>query len=99
MTKLFLSMVGSIFDREDTTTAFRLIDAALDARVEIQVWACGGATLLTSKHLGFTRPRNILELGTNRSDHDYPTSSALVSRLMERSDSRLRWCICRHCLE
>lgn len=99
MSKLFLSMVGSIFEREDVTSAFRLIDAAVAGGFDITVWACGGATLLTQKQLGRARPRNFLELGTIRTDIDYPTTAVFAAALLSRADGHLHWCVCRHCME
>ena len=99
MTQLFVAMMGTSFEGEDTTTLLRMVDASLDSNFTVTVWTCGGATLLTARHLGLTRPRNLLELGTSRTDHEYPTTAALIHSLIQKSDRRLRWLVCRHCMQ
>jgi hypothetical protein len=99
MTHLFIGTVAAPFEGEETTSLLRIVDAALAEQLQVTVWACRGATLLSQQDLGETRVRNLLELGGERSDHEYPTTAALIGGLFTRADGRLRWFVCSHCLQ
>ncbi len=90
---LFFTM-GSPYESDLTTSLFRLVEAALAQNHEVVVWACAGATALTMETLGARKPRNFLSLGTH-----YPSTAALVKAMLVNSDGRLKWYICRHCME
>lgn len=91
---IFFAALGAPFESDSTTTLFRLIDAALARQHTVIVWTCGGATTLTLQTLGDRRPRNFLNF-----DAEYPSTAKLVRALLDGSDGRLHWHICRHCME
>jgi sulfur relay (sulfurtransferase) complex TusBCD TusD component (DsrE family) len=98
-TSIFLGVMGAPYESELTTTLLRLVDEALHQGHQITVWTCGGATLLTHSALGRTKPRNVFDLGTTRTIHDYPSVAALITALMSAGAGRLRWYVCSHCME
>lgn len=89
---LLLAVMGAPHSNEMVSTTFRLVEAVLARGGRAQVWACGYATALTSTGLGAHKPRNIVEW--NRT---YPSTSALVSELLDRGGDAVAWSVCRFC--
>lgn len=96
---IFLGVMGAPYESELCTTLLRLVDAALRQGHPVTVWTCGGATTLTLRSLGDTKPRNLFDLGTERRDATYPSTAALVTALLTMAEGRLQWLVCRHCME
>lgn len=82
------------YESDMVTTLFRLINEAIDQEHHIIVWACGSATAMTLDSIGESKPRNFSQLSL-----EYPSVTALVKTLLEKSEGRLQWFICRHCME
>jgi sulfur relay (sulfurtransferase) complex TusBCD TusD component (DsrE family) len=93
LTALLLVM-GPPYESDLTTTLLRLVEAALGAGHRIVVWTCGGATALTQRTLGASKPRNPM-----RPADRHPSTSRLVAGLVNRSGGALRWYVCRQCMD
>jgi hypothetical protein len=92
--RLLLVVMGSPFESDLTTTLLRLVEAALAQGHRLVVWTCGGATALTLRTMGRSKPRNPL-----RPEARYPSTARLIGGLVSRGEGRLRWYVCRQCLE
>jgi len=99
MSRLFFGVMGAPYAGEEITTLFRMIDAAIEQQHDVTVWTCGGATLLTQESTGPVLPRNLLALGTPDGERDHPTTANVIRQLMDRAQGRLRWLVCRHCMQ
>jgi sulfur relay (sulfurtransferase) complex TusBCD TusD component (DsrE family) len=95
---LFFGVMGAPYESELCMSLFRLVSEALDGGHSVTVWTCGGATSLTRRALGETKPKNLLDLldGSNRA---YPSTAALIAAMVRNSAGRLQWHVCRHCAE
>jgi hypothetical protein len=91
---LLLLLLGSPYESDLTTTLLRLVESALGRGHRLVVWACGGATALTVRTMGQGKPRNPLRPGVR-----YPSTARLVGALVGGSEGRLRWYVCRQCME
>lgn len=98
-TSLFFGVMGAPYESELTTSLLRLVGDALECGHRVTVWACGGATMLTRSAIGENKPRNMLDILAGCPDRTYPSTAALVRSLVEQSNGRLRWLVCRHCAE
>jgi sulfur relay (sulfurtransferase) complex TusBCD TusD component (DsrE family) len=96
---LFIGVMGAPYESELSTTVVRMVDEALRQCRRVTVWTCGGATSLTLRALGDSKPRNLLDLATGRTDMHYHSTAALAGELLEMSEGRLQWLVCRHCME
>lgn len=92
--QFFFALMSMPYTDDTTTSLLRLTEAALRQGHRVLVWACGGATGLTSATLGEWKPRNLGQL-----DQRYPSTAQLIGTLLEQHPDRLRWCVCRHCME
>jgi hypothetical protein len=95
---LFIGVMGAPYESELFTTLVRMVDQALVAGHDVTVWTCGGATTLTLKCLGDAKPGNPLEIAAEHRG-EYPSPAAVVRALLETSQGRLQWLVCRHCTE
>lgn len=91
---VLLLLLGSPYESDLTTTLMRLVESALGQGHRLVVWACGGATALTVKTMGRSKPRNPLRPGVH-----YPSTARIVGALVAGSEGRLRWYVCRQCME
>lgn len=98
-TSIFLGVMGAPYESEVCTTVFRLVDAALRQEHYVTVWTCGGATTLTLRTLGATKPQNFFDLARGCQHVAYPSTAALVTALLTMAEGRLQWLVCRHCME
>jgi sulfur relay (sulfurtransferase) complex TusBCD TusD component (DsrE family) len=96
---LFLGVMGAPYESELCTTVMRMVDEALRKGHHVTVWTCGGATTLTLQSLGESKPRNLLDLGSERGDAHYYSTAALIGELLRISEGRLQWLVCRNCME
>lgn len=96
---LFLGVMGAPYESELSTTVMRMVDEALQQGHRVTVWTCGGATTLTLQSLTDSKPRNLLDMATENTDARYHSTATLVGKLIEISEGRLQWLVCRHCME
>ncbi len=96
---IFIGVMGAPYESELSTTVLRLVDAAIAQGHHIVIWTCGGATSLTQRTLGVSKPRNLLELTPGKTATYYPSTAALIQGLLFTGKGRLRWYVCRHCME
>ena len=97
--KLFFGVMGNPYESELTTSLLRLVAEAVNEGHDVAVWTCGGATTITRNALGEIKPRNVLDVLAGCSDRTYASTAALVRSLVQRSNGRLQWYVCRHCAE
>jgi len=90
--------MGAPYESELCTTIVRMVNQALLIGHDVIVWTCGGATTLTLKSLGEVKPKNLLDMAMGR-EVDYPSPAAVMRELLETSEGRLQWLVCRHCME
>jgi len=86
--------MGAPYESDLLATLLRLVEAALDRGHRLVVWTCGGATTVTQRTLGPAKPRNPLAVAQR-----YPSTARLVKALVDKGAGRLRWYVCRQCLE
>jgi hypothetical protein len=96
---IFLGIMGAPYESELTTTLLRLVGEALRQGHRVLVYACGGATALTLRGLGESKPRSLHPPDVAAGQRDYPTTARLVGSLLTAGNGRLRWYVCSPCLE
>jgi len=89
---VLVTLLGSPHESDSISTALSLVEAMLERRARVSVWACGNATFLTSDALELSKPRNVFA-----GDMDYPTSAAYVGDLLAKHDGRFEWAVCHFC--
>jgi hypothetical protein len=94
MGSLFLGVMDLSADLE--TSIFGIAHAALARDHAVTVWTCGWATGLTQSTL--VRPLDPLAYGRD-ADCVYPSTAQVVQSLIRHSEGRLRWYVCRYCME
>jgi len=91
---LFLGLIGAPYASDLFTSALRIADAAVRKEHRVTMWTCGYATALTVAEASDRKPRDTLAWDTV-----YPSPAAVAAHLLDRSDGRLTWLICRYCAE
>jgi sulfur relay (sulfurtransferase) complex TusBCD TusD component (DsrE family) len=91
---LFLGLIGAPYESDLLTTAVRMAEEAARQDHRVTVWACGYATALTTMDVGDTAPRNLRHWDTH-----YPSPTALITHLLQWSDGRIEWLVCRYCAQ
>ncbi|MFD1147567.1 hypothetical protein [Saccharothrix hoggarensis] len=91
-TDVLITLMGAPHADDTVTSAIRLVQAMLARGGRVQVWTCGYATMLTQRSLGDSKPRNLADWSA-----EYPTTTALVSELLEAFPEQLFWYGCRFC--
>lgn len=89
---ILVTLLASPHESDSVSTALSLVEAMLARGARVAVWACGNSTFLTSTTLELTKPRNVFG-----GDTDYPTSAALVDRLLQEHQDRMEWAVCHFC--
>jgi tRNA 2-thiouridine synthesizing protein D len=84
------------YETATTTTAFRLIDAALRHGHRVNVFAYEGAVGLT---MADQAPHANPVKGTSVDDEAHPTTREWVAALFEVADGRLEWVNCGLCVD
>jgi tRNA 2-thiouridine synthesizing protein D len=86
------------YEAAASTTAFRIIAAALATGVDVQVFAYEGAVSLTVKDQA---PHANPVKGTTVEEEDHPTTKDLVAALLElgRAEPKLTWVNCGLCVD
>jgi tRNA 2-thiouridine synthesizing protein D len=100
MTKkiLTVALMDAPYESANSTTAFRIIAAALKKGVSVNVFAYEGAVSLTIKDQA---PHANPVKGTTVEEEDHPTTKNFVSALLElgNSDPLLTWINCGLCVD
>jgi hypothetical protein len=91
-TDLLLTLMGSPHGSDLITSVLRLVQAMLERKARVQVWACGYATMLTQEGLGEEKPRNLADWS-----NVYPSTVTLVRELLDAFPEQLYWYGCRFC--
>ena len=93
---LTLALMDPPYENARTTTAFRLIDAALRKGHTVQVFAYEGAVNLT---MAEQAPHANPVKGTSVEEEHHPTTKDWVASLFALADGRLRWVNCGLCVD
>ena len=97
-TTLTLAIMDAPYEAPASTTAFRIIAAALRRGVNVNVFAYEGAVSLTVKDQA---PHANPVKGTSVEEEDHPTTKDLVAALVElgKTEPRLTWINCGLCVD
>lgn len=90
---LTLALMDAPYESAASTTAFRIIEAALARGLAVNVFAYEGAVCLTQKEQA---PHANPVKGTTVEQEEHPTTKDLVAALME---PRLSWVNCGLCVD
>jgi tRNA 2-thiouridine synthesizing protein D len=90
---LTLALMDAPYEAAASTTAFRIIAAALDRGIHVNVFAYEGAVSLTQKDQA---PHANPVKGTTVEQEEHPTTKDLVAALM---GPRLTWVNCGLCVD
>jgi tRNA 2-thiouridine synthesizing protein D len=95
---LTLAIMDAPYEAAASTTAFRIIAAALAKGIDVNVFAYEGAVSLTVKEQA---PHANPVKGTSVEQEEHPTTKDLVAALLElgRSAPRLNWVNCGLCVD
>jgi tRNA 2-thiouridine synthesizing protein D len=95
---LTLAIMDAPYEAAASTTAFRIIAAALAKGIDVNVFAYEGALSLTVKEQA---PHANPVKGTSVEQEEHPTTKDLVAALLElgRSEPRLNWVNCGLCVD
>ena len=95
---LTLAIMDAPYEAAASTTAFRIIAAALAKGIDVNVFAYEGAVSLTVKEQA---PHANPIKGTSVEQEEHPTTKDLVAALLElgRSEPRLNWVNCGLCVD
>src|SRR5688572_187473 len=97
MTKtLTLAMMDPPYETARTTTAFRLVDAALRKGHTVRVFAYEGAVNLT---MAEQAPHPNPVKGTSADEEAHPTTKDWVAALLRLGGGRLSWVNCGLCVD
>lgn len=93
---LALLLMDPPYETETTTTAFRLIDAALERGLSVRVFAYEGAVNLT---MADQAPHPNPVKGTTVEEEAHPTTKDWVAALFAAASARLEWVNCGMCVD
>jgi tRNA 2-thiouridine synthesizing protein D len=96
MATLTLALMDPPYETARTTTAFRMMDAALRKGHTVQVFAYEGAVNLT---MADQAPHPNPVKGTTVEEEAHPTSKDWVASLFQSAGDRLRWINCGLCVD
>ena len=96
--RLTLALMDPPYESANSTTAFRIISAALQKGVHVNVFAYEGAVCLALKDQA---PHANPVKGTTLEEEDHPTTRAFVSSLLEAGNGSplLTWVNCGLCVD
>jgi tRNA 2-thiouridine synthesizing protein D len=97
-TTLTVAIMDAPYEAAASTTAFRIIAAALGKGINVNVFAYEGAVSLTMKEQA---PHANPVKGTNVEEEEHPTTKDLVASLLElgKTEPRLSWVNCGLCVD
>src|SRR5881397_3477177 len=95
--KLTIAIMDPPYEKASTTTALRIVSAALKKGINVNVFAYEGAVSLTMKDQA---PHANPVKGTTVEEEEHPTTKDLVSTLVElgKSAPKLTWVNCGLCV-
>ena len=95
---LTLALMDPPYESANSTTAFRIISAALDQGINVNVFAYEGAVCLPLKDQA---PHANPVKGTSVEGEEHPTTKAFVSSLLAKGNDkpRLTWVNCGLCVD
>ena len=93
---LTLALMDPPYESANSTTALRIISAALQQGINVNVFAYEGAVCLPLKDQA---PHANPVKGTTVEDEDHPTTKAFVSALLALGKDRLTWVNCGLCVD
>jgi tRNA 2-thiouridine synthesizing protein D len=93
---LTVALMDPPYETETTTTAFRLIDAALRKGHQVHVFAYEGAVNLT---MADQAPHANPVKGTSAEEEEHPTTKEWVSSLFKSYPGKLDWINCGLCVD
>lgn len=96
MSTLTVALMDPPYETETTTTAFRIIDAALRRGHRVQVFAYEGAVNLT---MAEQAPHANPVKGTSAEEEHHPTTKDWVASLFGAAEGRLEWINCGLCVD
>ena len=96
--KLTLALMDPPYESANSTTALRIISAALQKGIHVNVFAYEGAVCLPLKDQA---PHANPVKGTSVEEEDHPTTKALISSLLEmgKENPLLTWVNCGLCVD
>jgi len=96
--KLTLALMDPPYESANSTTALRIISAALQKGIHVNVFAYEGAVCLPLKDQA---PHANPVKGTTVEEEDHPTTRAFISSLLEmgKDDPLLTWVNCGLCVD
>jgi tRNA 2-thiouridine synthesizing protein D len=96
--KLTLALMEPPYESATSTTAFRIVSAALSKGIHVNVFAYEGAVCLALKDQA---PHANPVKGTTLEEEDHPTTRAFVSSLLEVGNGNplLTWVNCGLCVD
>ena len=96
--KLTLALMDPPYESANSTTAFRMISAALQKGIHVNVFAYEGAVCLPLKDQA---PHANPVKGTTVEEEEHPTTRALISSLLEmgKENPLLTWVNCGLCVD
>jgi tRNA 2-thiouridine synthesizing protein D len=96
--RLTLALMDPPYESANTTTALRIISAALKKGINVNVFAYEGAVCLPLKDQA---PHANPVKGTTIEEEDHPTTKKFVSALLEMGDGNplLTWVNCGLCVD
>ena len=98
MKKLTLALMDPPYESANSTTALRIISAALEKGIDVNVFAYEGAVCLALKDQA---PHANPVKGTTVEDEAHPTTKAFISSLLELGKDKplLTWVNCGLCVD
>ena len=93
---LTLALMDPPYESANSTTAMRIIAAALERGARVNVFAYEGAVCLPLKDQA---PHANPVKGTSVEEEEHPTTSKFVSALLEMGGGRLAWVNCGLCVD
>ena len=96
--RLTLALMDPPYESANSTTAFRIISAALRKGIHVNVFAYEGAVCLSLKDQA---PHANPVKGTTLEEEDHPTTKKFVSSLLEigQNNPLLTWVNCGLCVD
>src|SRR5687768_13460849 len=95
--RLTLALMDPPYESANSTTALRIISAALEKGIDVNVFAYEGAVCLPLKDQA---PHANPVKGTSVEEEEHPTTKAFVSSLLEMGQhKRLTWVNCGLCVD